>query len=184
MISKVSLDDVTAFGHGVTRPETVLVVGERVFVSDGSDAAISEVLPDGSTRKMGHCPGETNGMSALNAQTVVFTVFDKNHVSTIDLETEEVKLLADSAEGRPLTFPNFPLAAPDGTVWVSCTTRQVNLLATIAHRIADGYIVRIGADDNTKVVAENIAVRKLHGVRDRCEVHLCCPYDLERHRPV
>ncbi len=96
-------------------------------------------------------------MSALNAQTVVFTVFDKNHVSTIDLETEEVKLLADSAEGRPLTFPNFPLAAPDGTVWVSCTTRQVNPLATIAHRIADGYIVRIGTDDSTKVVAENIA---------------------------
>ncbi len=157
MISKVSLDEVSVFGHGVTRPETVLVLGERVFVSDGSDAAISEVLPDGSIRKMGYCPGETNGLSALNSHTAVFTVFDKNHVSTIDLETEEVKMLADSVEGRPLTFPNFPLAAPDGTVWVSCTTQQVNPLVTIAHRLADGYIVRIGTDGSTKVVAQDIA---------------------------
>lgn len=31
----------------------------------------------------------------------------------------EIETLADSVDGRPLTFPNFPVFSPDGTLWVS-----------------------------------------------------------------
>jgi gluconolactonase len=36
----------------------------------------------------------------------------------------EIETLADSVEGRPLTFPNFPVFAPDGRLWVSDSGRE------------------------------------------------------------
>lgn len=153
-LQPIALDELSVFGEGVNRPETVLVLADgRILVSDASDAALTEILPDGSLRRLGHKPGESNGITVLDERTVAFTVFDTGEVCTLDLVTEEVAVLADTVDGEPLTWPNYPLAAPDGTVWVSRTTSSPHPFAAIADILTDGSILRIDPDGKTTVAA-------------------------------
>ncbi|WP_319457024.1 MULTISPECIES: SMP-30/gluconolactonase/LRE family protein [unclassified Mycobacterium] len=157
MLAPISIDELKVIGEGVNRPETVLVTGDnRVIVSDSSDAALTEIRSDGSLRRLGHKPGESNGLSMLDANTVVFTVFDTGEVCTLDLATERVTVLADTVDGHKLACPNFPLAGPDGTVWVSLTTASGDPFASIGHLLADGSIVRIDPDGSCTTVATGI----------------------------
>lgn len=156
MIPAIPLVQLATVGHGVSRPESVLVLQDRVFVSDDGDAAVTEILPDGTIRRLGHAPGQTTGLSALGSQSIVLALFDTGQVLTLDLKSEELDLLADTADGQALTCPNFPLAGPDGVVWVSCTTRQADPLVSIGHRSADGYIVRVDPDGRATLAADGI----------------------------
>lgn len=145
-------------GHGLNRPETVLVTRDnRILVSDDSDAAVSEVLADGTVVRIGRCPGVTNGLAERPDGSIVFTQFDEGRLWELDLDTERCELLLDNFDGEPTRWMNYPLIDHSGATYLSISSRQEDRRTSIAHRLHDGYILRMDPTGQVTMVMDELA---------------------------
>jgi sugar lactone lactonase YvrE len=155
MVERIALDDLTVVADGVTRPEDILVLPDgRVFVSDAS-AAVSEILPDGSSRPIGSAGGEPTGLGLLPDGRVVMANFASGAVQRLDLTTGAVDVLAERVGDRPLTCANYPLVDLDGSIWVSCSSQQDAAVA-MATGARDGYLFRLDPDGTTQLICDDL----------------------------
>jgi len=64
---KIEVTDLKPIGHGMERPEQVIVTRDgRVHASD-KHSAVAEILPDGNLRRIGKAGGEPNGIAINSA---------------------------------------------------------------------------------------------------------------------
>jgi sugar lactone lactonase YvrE len=147
--------DLSAVATGISRPEDVLVHPDgRVFASDAS-AAVSEILPDGTHRRVGDAGGEPNGLAVLPDGNIVIANFGSGVVQRLDLATGAVDVVADHVDGRPLTCANYPVVDVDGSILVSCSS-NLDPAVAMATGTRDGSIIRIGTDGSTRVVCDDL----------------------------
>ena len=127
MITPIALADLSATAKGVARPEDVLTTPDgRVFVSDAG-AIVSEILPDGTLRRIGVATGgEPNGMSLLpDGEHVVVADFAQGVLRRVDLATGDAEVVLSEVEARPLGAVNYPLVDLAGALWVSSSPRRI-----------------------------------------------------------
>ncbi len=157
MITPIALADLSATAKGVARPEDVLTTPDgRVFVSDAG-AIVSEILPDGTLRRIGVATGgEPNGMSLLpDGEHVVVADFAQGVLRRVDLATGDAEVVLSEVEARPLGAVNYPLVDRAGAIWVSTSTRQDPATA-LATGEPDGFIARVDPDGSAVVVADEV----------------------------
>ena len=99
-MSVIEVSDLEAIGHGIERPEQVLVSRDGdVFASDKA-SAVAQVHRDGSLRRMGHAGGEPNG--------VALTVAQDSSAEVI----QSVAMLVGTRPGTRTMAPKYGMADP------------------------------------------------------------------------
>jgi sugar lactone lactonase YvrE len=143
-------------GLGIRRPEHVARRGDGTLFASDQRSAIAELRPDGSMRRIGMLGGEPNGFSFTPAGIALVADFRQNAVFSVDPSSGETALFADHAGGQPLIHANCTLAAPDGTTWITCSTRSASITGALRSRAADGFIVRADPSGAATVAADSV----------------------------
>jgi sugar lactone lactonase YvrE len=156
VLEAIPLERFSVVASGISRPEDVAISPEgRVFVSDAS-SAVAEIRPDGTIDRIGKAGGEPTGINLLPDGTLIIGNFTTGTVQRLEVDSGAITVLADQVDGRPLTSVNYPLVGKDGTVWVSCSSRQEPAVS-MATGATDGYIFRLDQDGTTALVADGLA---------------------------
>ncbi|OBI31965.1 SMP-30/gluconolactonase/LRE family protein [Mycobacterium sp. E2238] len=145
-------------GRGVDRPEHVVVAGDsRVFASDKA-SAVAELIDEHTVRHIGQAGGEPNGIALDRDGHFLIANWGLGVLQDLDPATGAItEVLGGQLDGRPLRWLNFVLVDSIGALWCSVSTTADDLLYTIAHGTADGFIVRVAPDrQSTRVVAEGV----------------------------
>jgi sugar lactone lactonase YvrE len=152
----VRVDGLVAVGKGIRRPEDVHVTPDgRVFASD-ADAAISEIRPDGTLRRIGAAGGEPNGFALLPDDSAVIANFALGVLQHLDLTSGSLTTILDRVEGEPLGAINYPLVDSTGAIWASSSARRDPVLM-MATGEADGFILRVSPGGGASIVVPAIA---------------------------
>ncbi|GAB4674035.1 SMP-30/gluconolactonase/LRE family protein [Mycobacterium avium] len=154
----VQVTDLQAIGHGIQRPEHVLVSAEgHVYASDKS-SAVAEILGNDYIRRIGDAGGEPNGFAVDRRGHFLIANFGAGVLQDLDPETGAiVEVLRDKVHGRSLQWLNFVLVDRAGALWCSVSTTADDLMDTIARGVTDGYIFRVAADrSSVDIVAEEV----------------------------
>jgi sugar lactone lactonase YvrE len=157
-VTTIEISGLEAIGHGIERPEQVLVGPDGdVFASDKA-SAVAQVLPDGGLRRMGHAGGEPNGIALDGAGRFLIANFGLGALQELDPASGRIRvLLSGEVKGLPLRWLNYVLVDSAGVLWASVCSVNPDLRHTIAHGTADGYIFCL---DRARGVPEVVA----HGV--------------------
>ena len=152
-MADLRIDDLEAIGHGIERPEQVLVARDgRVYASDKA-SAVARVLPNGGLERMGRAGGEPNGIALDRNGHFLIANFGAGALQDLDPATGELHLVVhDEVGGRPLQWINFVLVDSSGALWVSVCGQNPDLRHTIAYGTPDGYLFRSAPPDYLPVV--------------------------------
>lgn len=162
-----------AIGRGVERPEHVLVAADgRVFASDKA-SAVAELVDDNSVRHIGRAGGEPNGIALDRNGHFLIANFGAGVLQDLDPATGQIAwILKGDLDGRPLKWLNFVCVDSTDALWCSVSTTTDDLLDTIAHGTADGFIFRVAPGRQTAhVVAEKVNFPNCMAL-DRAETYL------------
>lgn len=152
----LTLGQFARVGVGVRRPEDVAIDADgRVFASD-ERAAIAEILPDGRVQQHGRAGGRPNGINLDLGGRMVIANMDLACAQVHDFSSGRTTILANRVGEQPLTHSNYPLVDSAGGVWISCCTRQPDVLNALATSAPDGFIVRLDPDGTVVMVAESV----------------------------
>jgi sugar lactone lactonase YvrE len=154
--SSIVVDALTTVAHGIVRPEDVQVARDGTVYASDAGAAISEIRPDGSMRRIGRAGGEPNGFTLTEDGAAIIANFALGRLQRLDLASGRVDTVLDRVDGRELGSVNYPLSDRSGAIWVSTSTARdpINALAT---GDADGFIFRVDPDGSAHVVADQVA---------------------------
>ena len=155
----IALGDVRAIGHGVKRPEDVVVSRDnRVWASDQASAC-AEILPDGGLRRVGNAGGAPNGINMDALGRILIANFGMGSAASgplqrLDPETGQIEVLCDAIDGRTIVASNYPIVDRAGNVWVSHSTwdREKS-----AQGLADGFVYRVRPDGRAEKMAEGFS---------------------------
>ena len=148
-----------AWGHGLEKPEDVAVtVDGRVYASGGGGAAITEILADGSLRRVGVSSGRPNGINlTVDGDAILIADIGGDVLQECELATGSVTTLVDQVAGRRLRRPNYPIVTRDGTVYWTSSCQADDAVGRIVDGVADGYIARLTPSGAVDIVADGLA---------------------------
>ena len=145
---------------GIDRPEDVVVGKDgRVFASD-HQAAVAEIFPDGSFRRMGPKGGAPNGINMDPQGRILianFGIYDREEgpLQRFDPATGVHETLLAEVGGKRLTSANYPVMTEDGCVWCANSTHAETWPQALDGR-ADGFIFVLRPDSSSAIVAEGL----------------------------
>ena len=154
----IHIDDLEAIGHGIERPEQVLVGRDGAVYASDKASAVARVLASGGLDRMGHAGGEPNGIALSRDGHFLIANFGLGALQDLDPSTRAIRVLVHDAVGdRSLQWINYVLVDSSGALWVSVCSENPDLRHTIAHGTPDGYIFRMdGPDSLPEVVADEV----------------------------
>jgi len=157
-VPAIHIDDLEAIGHGIERPEQVLVARDGAVYASDKASAVARVLAPGGLDRMGDAGGEPNGIALTGDGHFLIANFGLGALQDLDPLTGAIRVLAQDKVGdRPLQWINYVLVDSSGALWVSVCSRNPDLRHTIAHGRPDGYIFRMdGPDSPPEVVADEV----------------------------
>lgn len=145
-------------GRGVGRPEHVQVARDgRVFASDKA-SAVARLIDENTIRRIGQAGGEPNGIALDRDGHFLIANWGLGELQDLDPETGEITtMLSGELDGRPLRWLNFVLVDSVRALWCSVSTMADDLMDTIAHGTADGFIFRVAPDrQSVQVIADEV----------------------------
>jgi sugar lactone lactonase YvrE len=154
----IEVTDLVPIGHGVERPEQVIVTSDgRVFASDRR-SAVAEILGENDIRRIGNAGGEPNGIAVDHRGHFLIANFGSGVLQDLDPDSGDITpVVSDEVDGHPLKWLNYVLADSSGALWCSVSTAADDLLDTITRGTADGYIFRVAPDrSSAAVVASDV----------------------------
>jgi gluconolactonase len=157
-VPAIHIDDLEAIGHGIERPEQVLVARDGAVYASDKASAVARVLAPGGLDRLGDAGGEPNGIALTGDGHFLIANFGLGALQDLDPLTGAIRVLAQDKVGdRPLQWINYVLVDSSGALWVSVCSRNPDLRHTIAHGRPDGYIFRMdGPDSLPEVVADEV----------------------------
>jgi len=157
-VPAIHIDDLEAIGHGIERPEQVLVARDGAVYASDKASAVARVLAPGGLDRLGDAGGEPNGIALSGDGHFLIANFGLGALQDLDPLTGAIRVLAQDKVGdRPLQWINYVLVDSSGALWVSVCSRNPDLRHTIAHGRPDGYIFRMdGPDSPPEVVADEV----------------------------
>lgn len=145
-------------GRGVERPEHVVVAGDgRLFASDKA-SAVAELIDEHTVRHIGQARGEPNGIALDRDGHFLIANWGLGELQDLDPQTGAISAIVNGQlDERPLGWLNFVLVDSTGALWCSVSAIADDLMDTIAHGTADGFIFRVAPDrQSAHVVADKV----------------------------
>jgi gluconolactonase len=157
-VSAIHIDDLKAIGHGIERPEQVLVAGDGAVYASDKASAVARVRADGGLDRLGHAGGEPNGIALDRHGHFLIANFGLGVLQQLDPATGSIRELVHGKVGDlSLQWINYVLVDSSGALWVSVCSANPDLRHTIAHGRPDGYLFRMGGPGSPpEVVADEV----------------------------
>ncbi len=157
----IPLDALEVAVSGLTRSEDVVVGRDgRLYVSN-SQSACAVVEPGGAIRHVGAAMMPNGIAMDARGRIVIANMGLVNggpgHLQRLDPETGVIETLASHIDGRELVASNFPVVAPDGSIYCSHTTWGPDVSAVMDPGRHDGFVYRVMPDGGAHVVCDGLA---------------------------
>jgi gluconolactonase len=152
---KISLKDVQTIGNGLTRPEGVMALDDgSVYTADGHGRC-SRIEKNGHTSFFGDLGGIPNGICIDENGNCIIANIGNGEVQSLSPSGKHSVLMTE-AEGKRMYTPNFPFIDFHGRLWVSNSTDNPDIDASLQAPIPDGCLVVIAAGQLPRIVADGI----------------------------
>ena len=152
---KMDLREVKTIGSGLTRPEGVMALDDgSVYTADGCGRC-SHIAPNGRTSFFGMLGGIPNGICIDEKGNCIVANIGNGEVQSVSPTGSHVVLMTE-AGGKKMFTPNFPFLDFAGRLWVSNSTDNPNIDASLQSPVPDGCLVVIAKDQPPRIVAEGI----------------------------
>ena len=152
---KIDLRDVKTIGSGLTRPEGVMALDDgSVYTADGYGRC-SRIDPNGRTSFFGTLGGTPNGICIDEKGNCIVANIGNGEVQSVSPTGSHVVLMTE-AGGKKIFTPNFPFLDFAGRLWVSNSTDNPDIDASLQSPIPDGCLVVIAKNQPPRIVAEGI----------------------------
>jgi gluconolactonase len=138
----ISLEDVDRFAGGLLRPEGVMVARDGTVWCAHKKGACMRIALDGRGEPLGQLGGEPNGICLDRQGNVVVANIGGGCVQRLFSDGRH-ELIVDSADGQPLTTPNFPLLDFHDRLWVTNSTARANYKEALRDPAPDGCLCLI-----------------------------------------
>lgn len=159
MMFKLSLDDISAVGQGMQRPECVLATKSGDLFCSDSRGGYNIIKPDGQSwfiKAIG-APDDfmPNGIALMpNRDILAANLADSSGVWRIKPDGQASLFLAE-VDGVALPPVNFVGLDAKGRLWISVSTRAVPRHPAFKKGAADGFIA-VHDSSGTRIVADGI----------------------------
>ncbi|MEE9913643.1 MAG: SMP-30/gluconolactonase/LRE family protein [Deltaproteobacteria bacterium] len=151
----IDLRDVQTIGSGLTRPEGVMALDDgSIFTADGYGRC-SRIAPDGRTTFFGNLGGLPNGICIDRQGRCIVANLGNGEVQSVSPEGAHAVVMTH-AEGKRIFTPNFPFLDFAGRLWVSNSTDNPDVDASLQSPAPDGCLVCMKQDQPPRIVARGI----------------------------
>jgi sugar lactone lactonase YvrE len=136
----IPLSHIQQIGKGLARPEGVMATNDgTVYAADGR-GQIARISPSGSTGFYGDVGGVPNGICLDASGNCIIANIGNGQVQNLSPDGSHGVLLTH-AEGRRMPAPNFPFLDFSGRLWVSNSTENEDVNASLQNPKPDGCVV-------------------------------------------
>lgn len=151
-MQRISLDQVELFGEDLNRPEGVVVAADgTVWAADGRGACTA-LSPQGRGRRLGDLGGLPNGICLDLEGNVIIANIAGGSVQRLFPDGRH-EVLAESADGRALRSPNFPVVDSQGNLYVANSSWR-SMEEALREPAPDGALIRISSEGGVELLAE------------------------------
>ncbi|MBA3028743.1 MAG: SMP-30/gluconolactonase/LRE family protein [Desulfobacteraceae bacterium] len=150
----MDLNKIKTIGSGLMRPEGVMAADDgSVYTADGR-GQIARIDKTGHTRFFGDVGGTPNGICIDTNGRCIIANIGNGEVQSLSRDGSHQVLLTH-AQGRRIPAPNFPYLDFAGRLWVSNSTENENIDASLQNPKPDGCVVVI-ENGNARIVAHGM----------------------------
>lgn len=152
---KIDLRNVQTVGGGLTRPEGVMAHDDgSVYTADGYGRC-AKIDPAGHTTFFGNLAGMPNGICLDREGNCIVANIGNGEVQSLSLSGRH-RVLMTEADGKRMHTPNFPFLDFSGRLWVSNSTDNPDIDASLQAPIPDGCLAFIAPGEAPRIVAKGI----------------------------
>jgi sugar lactone lactonase YvrE len=151
----IRLEDVDLFSSDLSRPEGVMVARDGTVWAAHKAGACTRIAPDGQGEQVGGLGGEPNGICLDRQNNVIVANIGGGCVQRLFADGRH-ETIADSAAGRAMTTPNFPLLDFHDRLWVTNSTARATYKDALESPAADGWLTLI-AGGSASIVADGLS---------------------------
>lgn len=152
---KIDIRQVKTIGQGLLRPEGVMAFDDGgVYTADGRGRC-ARIAADGRTTFFGALGGMPNGICIDKDGNCIVANIGNGEVQSLS-STGRHSVLMTEAEGKRMFTPNFPFIDFAGRLWVSNSTDNPDIDASLRAPIPDGCLVVMANGQPPKIVADGI----------------------------
>ncbi len=152
---KISIQQVSTIGQGLLRPEGVMALDDgSVFTADGRGHC-ARIAADGHTTFFGTLGGMPNGICIDKDGNCIVANIGNGEVQSLSPSGKHTVLMTE-AEGKRMFTPNFPFIDFANRLWVSNSTDNPDIDASLRAPVPDGCLVVIAEDRPPRIVADGI----------------------------
>jgi sugar lactone lactonase YvrE len=151
----MDLKDVKTIGGGLVRPEGVMALDDgSIYTADGQGRC-ALIEADGHTTFFGNLGGLPNGICIDEDGNCIVANIGNGEVQSVASSGKHTVLMTE-AEGKKMFTPNFPFLDFTGRLWVSNSTDNPDIDASLLSPVPDGCLVVITHDQAPRIVANGI----------------------------
>jgi gluconolactonase len=152
---KIDIRQVKTIGQGLLRPEGVMAQDDGSVLTADGRGHCARIAPDGQTTFFGHLGGLPNGICLDQEGKCIVANIGNGEVQSVSPSGSHRVLMTD-AGGKRMYTPNFPFLDFAGRLWVSNSTDNPDIDASLQSPVPDGCLVVIAKDVPPRIVADGI----------------------------
>ena len=152
----MDMDEVKTLGRGLLRPEGVMAADDgRIYTADARGGC-SCIEADGRiVTFFGKLGGLPNGICLDTKDNCIVANIGNGEVQLLHPSGSHTVLMSE-AGGKKMYTPNFPFLDFAGRLWISNSTDNPDIDASLQHPVSDGCLVVIPPGEPPKIVADGI----------------------------
>ena len=151
----ISLNQVGTLGAGLIRPEGVMAFDDGSLCTADARGCCARIDARGRTTLFGALGGLPNGICVDTEGNCIVANLGNGEVQSLSSDGSH-RVLMTEADGRKMVTPNFPFMDFAGRLWVSNSTDNPDVDASLRAPIPDGCLVVIAKGMQPRIVATDI----------------------------
>ncbi len=152
----MDLQDVKMLGGGLLRPEGVMAADDGTVFTADARGRVARIDPRrGDVAFFGRLGGLPNGICLDTAGHCIVANIGNGEVQSLAPDGTH-KVLMTEAGGKKMLTPNFPFLDFAGRLWISNSTDNPDIDASLRHPVPDGCLVVIPPGEPPRIVASGI----------------------------
>jgi sugar lactone lactonase YvrE len=152
---KIDNPQIQTIGDGLTRPEGVMALDDGSVRTADAYGRCAAIEADGRTTFFGQLGGLPNGICIDLEGNCIVANIGNGEVQSLSPDGRHTVLMTE-VQGKKMLTPNFPFLDFSGRLWVSNSTDNPDIDASLRAPVPDGCLVLMANGRPPKIVAQGI----------------------------